>query len=150
MASARTTPLGGNLTFVERLLNISGIDGYPISAGAWDISRLVMAPELRGGQAVTLCLKLSTLWLHRNTQVRELCAACVPLLSRFYRRYSFHPLGRKLALEREGLSREYVLIHAEVASILAAFDRMEQKTTTSPVGVNHPVREDRVSHDNLV
>jgi hypothetical protein len=51
VASARTTPLNGNLTFIERLLDMTGISENTISNEAWDISRLVMLPELRLGNS---------------------------------------------------------------------------------------------------
>lgn len=92
---------------------------------AWEVGRLVVAPQYRAGpEALRRCLFLTLAHLLDYLEVENLFATCTPLLGRLYRRFGFSVL-RKDAFEGEDGS--YSLIHGDVATVFRALAGSEQE-----------------------
>lgn len=85
---------------------------------AWEVGRLVVAPEYRAGpEALKRCLFLTLAELLERLQVENLFATCTPLLGRLYRRFGFSVLLKDAF---EGEDGSYSLIHGDVATVFRA------------------------------
>lgn len=86
--------------------------------GAWEVGRLVLAPEFRAGpDQLKRCLFLTLEHLVDTTDIGNLFASCTALLSRLYRRFGFTVLVKDAAIGPEGT---YSLIHGEVPTVFRA------------------------------
>lgn len=86
---------------------------------AWEVGRLVLAPEYRSGQDVLKrCLYLTLEYLCNHWEVNNLYASCSHVLSRLYRRFAFTAHSKDVPLK--GTEKIYTLIHGHPASVLAA------------------------------
>ncbi|WBY01990.1 N-acetyltransferase [Ramlibacter tataouinensis] len=92
---------------------------------AWEVGRLVVAPEYRAGpEALKRCLFLTLAHLLDHLQVENLFATCTPLLGRLYRRFGFSVLLKDAF---EGEDGSYSLIHGDVATVFRALAGSEQE-----------------------
>ena len=105
---------------------------------AWEVGRLVLAPEYRTGpEALKRCLFLTLAHLVDTLQIENLYATCTPVLSRLYRRFGFSVLVKD-ACQGEGGS--YSLIHGDVPTVfraLAGSDR-ERELAESRLAMLRP------------
>lgn len=105
---------------------------------AWEVGRLVLAPEYRTGpEALKRCLFLTLAHLVDTLQIENLYATCTPVLSRLYRRFGFSVLVKD-ACQGEGGS--YALIHGDVPTVfraLAGSDR-ERELAESRLAMLRP------------
>jgi hypothetical protein len=86
--------------------------------GAWEVGRLVLAPQYRSGpESLKRCLFLALIYLVRNTDIANLFATCSPILGRLYRRFGFSVLVKNAC---EGNAETYSLIHGDVPTVLRA------------------------------
>lgn len=101
-------------------------DGAPQPMpAAWEVGRLVVAPEYRAGpEALKRCLYLTLAHLLDNLQVENLFATCSPLLGRLYRRFGFSVLLKDAFQGEDG---SYSLIHGDVATVFRALAGSEQE-----------------------
>ena len=92
---------------------------------AWEVGRLVLAPEYRTGpEALKRCLFLTLAHLVDNMQIENLFATCTPVLSRLYRRFGFSVMVKDACQGAEG---SYSLIHGDVATVFRALAGSEQE-----------------------
>ena len=85
---------------------------------AWEVGRLVIAPQYRSGpEALKRCLFLTLVYLIHNFEIRNLYASCNPVLSRLYRRFGFSIVLKEACEQPDG---SYSLIHGAVPTVLAA------------------------------
>jgi hypothetical protein len=85
---------------------------------AWEVGRLVLAPQYRAGpEALKRCLFLALLYLIRNVEITDLFATCNPILGRLYRRFAFSTVVKDALTTSEG---SYSLIHGLVPQVLLA------------------------------
>jgi hypothetical protein len=85
---------------------------------AWEVGRLVLAPQYRSGpEALKRCLYLTLVYLLEHTDVENLFASCTPVLSRLYRRFGFSVVVKDASQDAQG---SYSLIHGTVPSVLRA------------------------------
>ncbi len=88
---------------------------YPNS---WEVGRLVLAPQYRGGpEALKRCLFLSLLSLIRTREADHLFASCTPILGRLYRRFGFSVVAKDACHDTAG---SFSLIHGPVPMVLQA------------------------------
>ena len=86
--------------------------------GAWEVGRLVLAPEFRAGpDHLKRCLFLTLEHLVDTTDIANLFASCTPVLGRLYRRFGFTVLAKDACSSPEG---SYSLIHGAVPTVFRA------------------------------
>ncbi len=86
--------------------------------GAWEVGRLVLAPEYRAGpDHLKRCLFLTLEHLVDTTDIANLFASCTPVLSRLYRRFGFTVLAKDACASADG---SYSLIHGAVPTVYQA------------------------------
>jgi len=101
----------------ENLLERHDID-TEMRSEAWEVGRLVLAPQYRSGpEVLKRCLYLTLVHLIESTSVQNLFASCTPVLSRLYRRFGFSVIVREASEDANGT---YSLIHGTVPSVLRA------------------------------
>ena len=111
-------PLGYQLTLTETLLPEAGPDVPPISAGDWEVGRLVLAPAYRTDvEALRHCLRIALEYACAATNVDHLFATCTHVLSRLYRRFGFSVFARDVQLS--GTSKIYTLIRGMSGDVAA-------------------------------
>lgn len=92
---------------------------------AWEVGRLVLAPEYRTGpEALKRCLFLTLAHLVDTVQIENLFATCTPILGRLYRRFGFSVLVKDAA---QGSEVAYSLIHGDVPTVFRALAGNEQE-----------------------
>ena len=95
---------------------------------AWEVGRLVLAPEYRAKpEVLKTCFFLTLMRFIELTPSANFLATCNPLLSRLYRRFGFSVLVKD-ALQNAGES--YSLIHGNVASVRQAVSASAAQGTT--------------------
>jgi hypothetical protein len=84
---------------------------------AWEVGRLVLAPEYRAGpELLRRCLALTLLDMVEHAPVQNIFASCRPVLARLYRRFGYTVLVKDVgAADGED---PYTLIHGDVAAVL--------------------------------
>ena len=94
----------------ETLLEQLGPDAPPLSAGDWEVGRLVLAPAYRSDvEALRHCLHLALEYARENAHVDRLFATCTHVLSRLYRRFAFSAFAREVPLR--GTAKVYTMIN---------------------------------------
>lgn len=118
IGTVRMVPIGLRLTLTEALLATMG-EALPATDGAaWEVGRLVLAPEYRGNiEALRHCLKMALGHASEFARVDSLYASCTHVLSRLYRRFGFSVLAKDVPLP--GTSKVYTLIRGAPAGITA-------------------------------
>lgn len=107
------------LTLTETLLAQTTPRDALLSAGCWEVGRLVLAPEYRSDpEALKRCLFLALSYLCNRTEAPNLYASCSHALGRLYRRFGFSALASGVVLE--GTEKSYTLIHGHAAQVLNA------------------------------
>jgi predicted GNAT family N-acyltransferase len=107
-----------NLTLTETLHTEIQVDAVLLTH-AWEVGRLVMAPEFRSGpDFLKQCLSLALVFLCSNAQVENLHASCSHVLSRLYRRFGFAVLAKDIPLP--GTEKTYTVIHGHVSQVSKA------------------------------
>ncbi|OIT13645.1 N-acetyltransferase [Ralstonia solanacearum] len=98
---------------------------------AWEVGRLVMAPEFRSGpDFLKQCLSLALAFLCSNAHVENLHASCSHVLSRLYRRFGFAVLAKDIPLP--GSEKTYTVIHGHISQVSQALAlRSEAGQSTS-------------------
>jgi hypothetical protein len=101
-------------------------DGTPQPMpAAWEVGRLVLAPEYRAGpEALKRCLFLTLAHLVDTVQIENLFATCTPILGRLYRRFGFSVMVKDACTGPEGA---YSLIHGDVSTVFRALAGNEQE-----------------------
>ena len=90
VGTVRAVPFGHGLTLVEKLRRQAGVEPSDTYVNGWEMGRLVISPDYRGGpESVRGFLYLSLSFLHAMSPVGSLHAACTPVLARLYRRFGF-------------------------------------------------------------
>ncbi len=112
--------MGFELTLTDTLL--LQLESPPaLTAGDWEVGRLVLAPEYRSDvDALRCCLFLALDYACAHAPVRNLYASCTHVLSRLYRRFAFSAFAKDVPLLGSG--KCYTLIRGaapEVSSALA-------------------------------
>jgi hypothetical protein len=86
---------------------------------AWEVGRLVLAPDHRAGpELLRRCLALTLLDMVDHAPVQNIFASCRPVLARLYRRFGYTALVRDVGTN-DG-EDSYTLIHGDVAAVLRA------------------------------
>lgn len=107
-----------NLTLTETLHAQIPVDAALLTH-AWEVGRLVMAPEFRSGpDFLKQCLSLALAFLCSNAQVENLHASCSHVLSRLYRRFGFAVLAKDIPLP--GTEKTYTVIHGHISQVSQA------------------------------
>jgi len=110
-------PLGAGLAPCERILAGAAIDPG-LLRGAWEVGRLVLAPEHRSHpEILKTCFFLTLMRFIEATPEANFFASCNALLSRLYRRFGFSML-LKDAVQSGGES--FSLIHGTVPTVRRA------------------------------
>jgi predicted GNAT family N-acyltransferase len=90
-----------------------------IRAHAWEVGRLVLAPDHRAGpELLRRCLALTLLDMVDHAPVQNIFASCRPALARLYRRFGYTVLVKDIA--GPAGAEPYTLIHGDVAAVLHA------------------------------
>lgn len=106
----------------EQLVRRHQVD-ESLCGAAWEVGRLVLAPQYRSGpEALKRCLYLTLVYLLEHTDVENLFASCTPVLSRLYRRFGFSVIVKDASQDAQG---SYSLIHGTVPSVLRALASTE-------------------------
>ena len=96
----------------------AGPDAPPMSAGDWEVGRLVLAPEFRTDvEALRHCLRIALEYACAATRVDHLFATCTHVLGRLYRRFGFSVFAKDVALP--GTSKTYTLIRGASEDVAA-------------------------------
>lgn len=110
------------LTLTEQLLSQAQLQASYQTADSWEMGRLVMDPEFRGGvDSLRRCLFLAVSFLQESAQADNLHAACTPALARLYRRFGFDVAAEDVPLQ--GTSKRYTLINGPVDRVTAALSQ---------------------------
>lgn len=119
VGTIRAVPMRFGLTLTEQLLSQAQLDTAYRTADSWEMGRLVMDPEFRGGvDSLRRCLFLAVSFLHEAAQADNLHAACTPALARLYRRFGFDVAAEDVPLQ--GASKNYTLIYGPLERVTAA------------------------------
>ncbi|MGZ5194415.1 MAG: N-acyl amino acid synthase FeeM domain-containing protein [Ramlibacter sp.] len=118
IGTIRLIPLALGLAPCDAILGQQAALAPQFHEAAWEVGRLVLAPQYRAGpEALKRCLFLTLLYLVRTTEITNIFASCTPLLSRLYRRFGFSVLMKDVC--REG-DDSFCLIHGATPSVLRA------------------------------
>ncbi|MBX3587502.1 MAG: N-acetyltransferase [Ramlibacter sp.] len=125
VGTIRAVPMGKGLTLVEKLRAQAGVESGDTHARGWEMGRLAINPDYRGGpESLRGFLYLSLSYLHRISAVDNLHATCTPVLSRLYRRFGFAVVARDVPLL--GTSKTYTLIHGYFNHVIGELARGEE------------------------
>jgi hypothetical protein len=118
IGTMRAVPIGRGLAPCEAILNRRPPMPDDVLAGAWEIGRLVFAPDCRSGyDSLKSCMQMAFLYLVANADFRNGFALCNPPLARLYRRFGFNLLQKDVATTEAG---SFSLIHGPVPAVLDA------------------------------
>jgi hypothetical protein len=119
VGTVRAVPIGYGLTLAEKLREQAGIPPRDTYLNGWEMGRLAISPDWRGGpESLRGFLYLSLSFLHDNiSPVGSLHATCTPVLARLYRRFGFTVEGRDVPLP--GTAKTYTLIHGYFSHVIA-------------------------------
>lgn len=119
IGTIRIVPMGYQLTLTETLMEQLGSDAPALTAGDWEVGRLVLAPEYRSDvDALRHCLHLALQYACAHARVDSLYAACTHVLSRLYRRFAFLALAKDVPLV--GTGKLYTLISGRSGEVVLA------------------------------
>lgn len=119
IGTIRIVPMGYQLTLTEALMEQLGPDAPMLTAGDWEVGRLVLAPEYRSDvDALRHCLDLALQYACAHARVDTLYAACTRVLSRLYRRFAFLAFAKDVPLA--GTSKLYTLISGRSDEVVFA------------------------------
>lgn len=96
------------------------LEGVPshLLEGAWEVGRLVLAPEYRSqSELLKTCFFLTLMRFIEITPVANFLATCSPVLSRLYRRFGFSVLVKDAC---QVAGEPFSLIHGNVPSVRLA------------------------------
>lgn len=142
VGTVRAVPIGHGLTLVEKLRSQIRDEPGNTYVNAWEMGRLVISPEYRGGpESLRGFLYVSLAFLNRLSPVGNLHAACTPALSRLYRRFGLETVARSIPLQ--GTGKIYTLIHGPFARVIAALSEADELPGCSPVMVHRARNTDR-------
>lgn len=128
--------MGAGLAPCEKVLAQGGVDPALLQ-GAWEVGRLVLAPDYRTHpEILKTCFFLTLMRFIEATPEANFFASCNALLSRLYRRFGFSML-LKDAVQAGGES--FSIIHGTVPTVrqAVAADRAP-KPAAVPAGVPAP------------
>jgi hypothetical protein len=118
VGTVRAVPIGHGLTLAEQLRLQAGLPPEDTYIDGWEMGRLVISPEYRGGpESLRGFLYLSLSFLHELSPVGSLHATCTPILARLYRRFGFSVVAREVPLL--GTAKTYTLIHGYFKQVIA-------------------------------
>jgi hypothetical protein len=138
VGTVRAVPIGHGLTLVEKLRSHLGMPSGDSYLGGWEMGRLVISPEYRGGpESLKGFLYLSLSFLNRISPVGNLHAACTPALARLYRRFGLAMIARDVPLP--GTDKTYTLIHGAYERVISALSETDDRPAWSPMMMDHRV-----------
>jgi hypothetical protein len=128
VGTVRAVPIGHGLTLAEKLRYQAGLAPGDTYDGGWEMGRLAISPEYRGGpESLRGFLFLSLTFLHGLSPVGSLHATCTPALARLYRRFGFSVVARDVPLL--GTRKTYTLIHGYFERVIAELAESEALST---------------------
>lgn len=131
VGTVRAVPIGHGLTLVEKLREQAGVAPADTYDGGWEMGRLAISPEYRGGpESLRGFLYLSLSYLHGISPVGSLHATCTPVLSRLYRRFGFAVVAKEVPLL--GTAKTYTLIHSYFDHVIGELAKGEEATNAPP------------------
>jgi hypothetical protein len=121
------------LTLTEQLLLEAQPDTGYRASDRWEMGRLVMDPEFRGGvDSLRRCLCLAVTFLQETAQAGSLHASCTPALARLYRRFGFEVAAEDVPLQ--GSDKRYTLISGPMERVTTALsDPQSQPRAFVPI-----------------
>jgi hypothetical protein len=132
VGTVRAVPIGHGLTLVEKLRSHVGIAPGDSYIRGWEMGRLVISPEYRGGpESLKGFLYLSLSFLNRISTVGHLHAACTPALARLYRRFGLSMVARDVPLP--GTDKSYALIHGRFEHVISALAETDDQAAWTPM-----------------
>ena len=135
VGTVRAVPIGYGLTLVENLRSRVHAEPGNSYVNAWEMGRLVISPEYRGGpESLRGFLYLSLAFLNRLSPVGNLHAACTPALARLYRRFGLATVERNVPLH--GTAKTYTLIHGPFARVIAALSDADEHSGWEPAMID--------------
>jgi hypothetical protein len=138
VGTVRAVPLGHGLTLVEQLRSQLGLPPSDTYLGGWEMGRLVISPEYRGGpESLKGFLYLSLSYLDRLSPVGNLHAACTPALARLYRRFGLGVVAKEVPLE--GTGKTYTLIHGSFERVIGALAENDEQPVSAPMMLDRRV-----------
>ncbi|MES2940100.1 MAG: hypothetical protein V4864_20645 [Pseudomonadota bacterium] len=126
----RAVPIGRGLASCDSVL--ARLPAFPENdlAGAWEIGRLVFAPEYRSGyDSLKKCMQMAFLYLVENADFNNGWALCGPVLVRLYRRFGFAVAEANAVTTEE---EKFSLIHGAVPDVLVALAGESLRTPQEP------------------
>jgi hypothetical protein len=118
VGTVRAVPIGYDLTLAEKLRRQAGVEPLDTYLNGWEMGRLVISPEYRGGpESLRGFLYLSLSFLHGMSPVGSLHATCTSVLARLYRRFGFAVVAKEVPLL--GTTKSYTLIHGYFSHVIA-------------------------------
>jgi hypothetical protein len=132
VGTIRAVPIGYGLTLVEKLRAQSDLKPSNTYAGGWEMGRLVVSREYRGGsESLRGFLYLALSFLNSLSPVANLHAACTPALARLYRRFGLEVVARDVPLH--GTAKSYCLIHGAFPRVIGALSDADEQSGWAPV-----------------
>ena len=121
IGTMRAIPIGLGLAPCDKAFICDDRVPAELLAGAWEIGRLVLAPEYRSGyDGLKRCMQMAFLYLVGNADFRNGFALCTPILGRLYRRFGFSLMRRDAVVTAQD---SFSLIHGAVPTVLNALAR---------------------------
>jgi hypothetical protein len=118
VGTVRAVPFGHQLTLAEQLRAQVGVSPDDTYMNGWEMGRLVISPDFRGGpESLKGFLYLSLSFLHGLSPVGSLHATCTPVLARLYRRFGFSVVAKDVPLL--GTAKTYTVIHGYFDEVIA-------------------------------
>lgn len=119
IGTLRLVPMHKGLTSLEKLLAQRQLVDPESCQSSWEIGRLVLNPDYRGGpDLVKRCVFLGVSYFAQHTDGQYLFASCSPVLSRLYRRFGLSTIVNNLRVD--GTDGSYVLMRGRVSDVLKA------------------------------
>ncbi|WP_287812569.1 acetyltransferase [Pseudomonas sp.] len=121
VGTLRATPLGHDLSFAERAVDVHA--HFPIPTDAFDANRLVMDERYRGGRHLRTFLLQAAIWLKANTHLRFISALCRGQLAALYVGLGGRVLVDDVTWATAQAERRYSLVYLELEQVYQTVKR---------------------------
>lgn len=112
VGTLRVTPLGHDISFVERTVDVHA--HFLVPTDAFDANRLVLDERYRGGRHLRMFLLHAAIWLKANTHLRFISALCRGRLATLYVGLGGRVLAEDVIWATEQAESRYSLIYLEL------------------------------------
>jgi hypothetical protein len=116
IGTIRFIPSGHGVTLTERFWAHATAGTALVRPRAWEVGRLIMAPDHRRADLLPRCMALTFVELLRHAQVDHMHASCHMRMTRLFRRFGFNIFAKA----NSPSGKDCALIHGQVDTVAEA------------------------------